>query len=56
MKIYWNKTIYFISDVYYFLCGDRSTMYQHKIIQGIKPSWRDYTRNPTIGIFNKLLF
>ena len=49
------KIIIFISDLYYVVLGDRSTMYQHKVSLGIKPSWRDYARNPIVGIFGKYL-
>lgn len=51
----YRKIIIFISDLFYFLKGDRSTAYEAVIRVGRKPSWRNYARNPYCGIFKKLL-
>lgn len=56
LKIAWNKLVIFISDVYYYHHGDRSSMYDHKLSVGLKPSWRDRCRNPIMGKFKKFLF
>lgn len=55
IKIIWNRFIHLISDLYYYKKGDRSSMYKHKQDLGITPSWRDYCRNPVVGIFGKFL-
>ena len=50
-KIYWNRLIILISDIYYYHKGDSSTMYKHKLEIGLTPSWRDNCRKPVVGIF-----
>lgn len=51
-----RKIILYLSDAYYVLIeGDRSSMAKHKKSLGIKHSWRDYARNPMVGIFKKFL-
>lgn len=56
LKYIWNKIIIFISDVYYYIYGDRSTAYDSIKKVGRKPNWRHYARNPITGIFKKLIF
>lgn len=55
MKRINNLIVTFISDVFYYIKGDRSTMYEEIKKIGRKPSWRHYARNPYCGIFKKYL-
>jgi hypothetical protein len=56
IKIFWNKTICLLSDIFYYLKGDRSTAYESRKRLGVSVSFRHYARNPMCGIFKKILF
>jgi hypothetical protein len=54
MKLFIRKTLILLSDIHaVFVLKDRSIMYEYKKQLGVRTSWRDYARNPTVGIFSK---